>query len=247
MEFRLENKSNKIEGFSPCVVSCEHGGYLLPSWWSIPTQHNFKSLLLSHHSYDKGALSIASELAKTLQVPAITNNKTRLLIDFNRREGHPEIFPNNLLTAHNKTTQGKALTLHRMYRKELENALQATMDLHGYSVLNSIHSFTPIMEGVKREMDIGILFDPDRKHEVKWAAHLLKALSHAYPKLNIVFNKPYKGTSEGIATYFRERYSDHQLIGLEWEFNQNSIGRWNAKKISDLTQQMAIALSECSI
>ena len=73
-------------------------------------------------------------------------------------------------------------------------------------------------------MDVGILFDPDRKGESDFCKQLLDGLEQAVPFLVIKFNEPYKGTDDGFTTYLRTKFSDNEYLGIEIEVNQKFLG-----------------------
>ena len=89
----------------------------------------------------------------------------------------------------------------------------------------SIHSFTPIWHGVERAVDIGILFDPDRKLETNYCQQLKLALEEKLPNQSIKLNEPYKGTDDGFTTWLRKRYADKAYAGIELEVNQKYASR----------------------
>ena len=88
----------------------------------------------------------------------------------------------------------------------------------------SIHSFTPVFNGHKRVVDVGLLFDPDRNFEAAFCARLLDGLEHVLPRLVIKFNEPYKGTDDGFTTYLRTKFDDREYLGIEVEVNQKYLG-----------------------
>jgi len=88
----------------------------------------------------------------------------------------------------------------------------------------SIHSFTPVLNGEIRNVDVGILFDPDRKGESGFCKQLFDGLEQALPFLVIKFNEPYKGTDDGFTTYLRTKFSDDEYLGIEIEVNQKYLG-----------------------
>ena len=54
----------------------------------------------------------------------------------------------------------------------------------------SIHTFTPVLHGHTRRVDIGLLFDPDRKKEATFSQMLADELEQQLPYFNIEFNEP---------------------------------------------------------
>ena len=82
-----------------------------------------------------------------------------------------------------------------------------------------IHSFTPALNGNVRNADIGILYDPSRTAERKYANVIRDEIKRLYPHMKVRFNYPYKGTSDGLTTALRKKFGPH-YVGIEIEINQ---------------------------
>ena len=83
----------------------------------------------------------------------------------------------------------------------------------------SIHSFTPILDGVERVCDIGLLYDPRRKREHAFCRALAKQVRDT-TNFTLRSNYPYKGSSDGFTTYLRKHYPESRYCGIEIEINQ---------------------------
>jgi predicted N-formylglutamate amidohydrolase len=83
-----------------------------------------------------------------------------------------------------------------------------------------VHTFTPLLRGHRRDVDIGLLFDPARAFERRVASAWGRQLQLALPRLRIRRNKPYKGTDDGLTTHLRARLPDRRYAGIELEVNQ---------------------------
>jgi predicted N-formylglutamate amidohydrolase len=81
-----------------------------------------------------------------------------------------------------------------------------------------MHSFTPVVDGVVRSADIGILFDPGSPLEAVLARALVGRLKQQ--GFHVRRNYPYRGTSDGLVTHFRKSILAGQYAGLEIEVNQ---------------------------
>ncbi len=82
-----------------------------------------------------------------------------------------------------------------------------------------IHSFTPVLNGMVRNADIGILYDPARPLERKFAQVIKAEILRLYPKMRVRFNYPYKGSSDGLTTALRKKFGP-RYVGIEIEMNQ---------------------------
>ena len=85
----------------------------------------------------------------------------------------------------------------------------------------SVHSFTPELDGETRDADIGLLYDPARPLEVRWADAWDAALRSLAPEWRICRNFPYAGTDDGHVTHLRTLFSPDAYAGMELEVNQS--------------------------
>ncbi|WP_242918843.1 N-formylglutamate amidohydrolase [Pontibacter liquoris] len=200
------------------LLTCEHGGNRIPPEY-ISLFQGAEEVLASHRGYDIGALSLFKELQPLASASYFSEN-SRLLVELNRSLHHPHLF-----SAYTKPLpeQEKTAILNAFYfpyRRQVEQAVQEMVQ-NGDQVLHlSVHTFTPVLNGVERQTDIGLLYDPARKMEQA----ICKVFKEHFPlepeKLQIRFNYPYLGKSDGLTTYLRGRFSEVQYRGIELEVNQ---------------------------
>ena len=88
----------------------------------------------------------------------------------------------------------------------------------------AVHSFTPILKGRERRVDLGLLYDPRRAPEKALALELRASLQTLAPDLRLRRNYPYRGTSDGLPTWLRRQFKAEDYAGLELELNQAD---WN--------------------
>jgi predicted N-formylglutamate amidohydrolase len=84
----------------------------------------------------------------------------------------------------------------------------------------SSHSFTPRLHGKVRQADVGLLYDPRRAGEVRFAKRWQTALLARAPALRVRRNNPYRGENDGLTTSLRKRHATRSYLGLELEINQ---------------------------
>lgn len=205
------------------VISCEHGGNEVPSRFGALFQGHAR-LLASHRGWDPGALELAIALAAQTRAPLIASKVTRLLVDLNRSEDNPGLWStiSSTLTA---VEQRRVLArFYRPYRRKAERHVRQA-STRGRVVHLSVHTFTPVLRGERRRVDIGVLFDPSRPFESAVAQRLMHACSDAFPKLRVRANEPYRGTDDGFTTLLRTRIPDAQYAGIEIEVNQRLVRR----------------------
>jgi predicted N-formylglutamate amidohydrolase len=206
------------------VVTCEHGGNTVPPRYRdlfVGAERD----LASHRGWDRGARTLAAQLARILDAPLIAATTTRLLVDLNRSEDHHDV-----LSEFTRPLTGAARErIFDMYYRPYRDAVRAAIDTHfdaGARVIHiSAHSFTPVLRGVVRDADIGLLYDPRRKREVALCHALATAVNNEMPALRIRRNYPYRGDTDGLTTTLRGEYHARDYAGIEIELNQKLLQR----------------------
>jgi predicted N-formylglutamate amidohydrolase len=226
------------------LVSCEHGGNRVPKRYA-PLFATAADVLATHRGYDLGALEVARAFGRRLGVTPFASTTTRLVVDLNRSPGNRNVFSayTRRLTP---AERGAALAAHYWpYRKAVEDAVAKAV-VAGETVLHvSAHSFTPQLRGKTRNCDVGFLYDPKRRGEVRFVEAWHAALRAAAPELVLRRNYPYSGVSDALVTHLRRRYGQRGYVGLELEVNQKHVGsgRWRGL-VAVLAATLAAAAAE---
>lgn len=222
------------------VLTCEHADHRIPrAYASLFT--GAKDVVLSHRGWDPGALPLARLIARRLEQPLLVTRWCRLLVESNRSPSNPRIWSRYTKALPADERQRVLARYWLPHRKAVESAVGALL-ARGERVLHvAVHSFTPVMEGVVRNADVGLLFDSRRKHESamarRWAARL-----HAHdPALRVRYNYPYRGLADGLTTALRRRHPASRYLGFELEVNQ---ARSTAPDWRSLGSVLAASLSE---
>ena len=218
------------------VLSCEHAGNRVPAQYVHLFEHN-RSILSSHRGFDIGISSVARRMARKLGRPLFACHTTRLLIDPNRSLAHPDLFSrfSDVLTRLEK--QWIISNFYLRYRQTVAEHIQRQIRKKLQVLHLSLHSFTPILNGQKRNADIGILYDPKRNAE-KVLAIALKEILIDRTGMKIRRNYPYRGNADGFTTALRRTFSERNYLGIEIEINQSLI-------MGDRSQGPEIADSIC--
>lgn len=201
------------------LITCEHGGCRVPGRFRrLFSAH--RRLLATHRGYDPGALPLARRLAQRLKAPLVYSQVTRLLVDLNRSLGHRALF-SEVTRALSERERSAVLARHyRPYREQVEKAIRAATG-RGQKVFHlSVHTFTPVLDGLVRRADVGLLYDPGRRGEAALCRRWREGLQQADGELRIRANYPYRGTADGLTTYLRRRFSADRYLGIELEVNQ---------------------------
>jgi predicted N-formylglutamate amidohydrolase len=201
------------------VLTCEHGGNRIPAAYA----HLFRGaarVLASHRGWDRGALTLARHLARTLDRPLLEVTWSRLFVEANRSPTNRRIWSD--FTKH-LPREERLEILERFWqphRERVERDVARAIARGGRVVHVAVHSFTPVLDGEVRNADVGLLYDSRRKQEAAfarvWAANM-RALD---PQLRVRFNYPYAGAADGLTTWMRRRHPERQYAGIELELNQ---------------------------
>ena len=211
------------------VISCEHGGKEVPPSLRDRFQDQ-ESLLDSHRGWDPGALYVAKHFSETLAVPLVYQTISRLVIECNRTQWHPQLF-SELTSSLTPTEKAHWLNqLYYPYREALQKALHDRMAQYGRALHLSSHTMGAEVDGVVRPMDVALLFHPGRPSEVALCEAWKHRLSIIRPDLLLAFNKPFLGNNDGQVTWLRSMYTDEVYTGIELELNQKWVGtpEWDA-------------------
>ncbi len=205
-----------------CLITCEHGGKRIP----IPYREFFRGqqeALASHRGYDAGALTLARELAGALKAPLLAATISRLLVDLNRSMGHPRLHSPAIRQAAATVRKEILARYYLPYRSRAE-ADVAQAAASGRRLIHiSCHSFTPQLDGVVRNADIGLLYDPARLAEAGLCRRWQQTLGIRAPALRIRRNYPYAGTADGLTAHLRRRFPAEAYLGIELEINQQQV------------------------
>lgn len=203
----------------PLLITCEHGGNRVPPRYR-PLFAGFEALLATHRGFDPGALALARKLAAALQAPLFASTTSRLLVDLNRSPGHPRLYSEATRGAPDAVRHEIFSRHYLPYRDAIEQHVAAAVARGQRLIHLASHSFTPVLDGVVRNADVGLLYDPSRSGEVAlcraWQTHLQRLR----PDLKVRRNYPYAGRSDGLTAYLRRRFPPDAYVGVELEINQ---------------------------
>lgn len=158
-----------------------------------------------HIAYDIGVEAVTRELAAALDVPAVLANFSRLLIDPNRGEDDPtlirQLYDGTVISGNYpmaaKERERRLDDFYRPYHDAVGAMIASVAQASGKApFILSVHSFTPVMQGVIRPWHVGILWDLDDR-----AARPLIDMLAGDPALTVGDNEPYDGALRGDTMY----------------------------------------------
>lgn len=180
---------------------------------------------------------------------AFRSTVTRLLVDLNRSPSNPACFSEWTRGLPREEREALLREFHEPHRRAVEDwireALAAMLGRasrggsaglaaegggtsergasgveRAAGVLHiGVHTFTPVLNGRERDLDVGLLYDPDRAGEKGFAARWKAALEEVLPDLRIGRNRPYRGDADGLTTALRSVFPQSYL-GVEIEIGQ---------------------------
>lgn len=206
------------------LVTCEHASNRVPAAYA--GLGLTAAQLASHIAWDPGAGSVARALARRFGCPCHPGRWTRLLVDLNRSERHPKlvarrsfgvVVPGNAGIAPEEIER-RTRRFHRPYRRAVLEDVRRIRRRCGACLHLSVHSFAPVVDGRVRRTEIGLLYDPQRTRERRFARTLAPLLRRG--GLHVRLNHPYRGTSDGHTSALRRLHAGAAYAGIEIEMNQ---------------------------
>ncbi|RFF32712.1 N-formylglutamate amidohydrolase [Wenzhouxiangella sediminis] len=223
------------------LITCEHASRRIPGRFAQFFAGS-ESKLTGHRGWDPGTAELGRALARRLDAPLLAGRASRLLIDLNRSASHPHRFSEftrGLPPGERERIERDWWLPHwRAYREFVEGAA-------GRVVHIACHSFTPVLEGRERRVDIGLLYDPSRAPEKRLCRRLAAQISSRLPDLRVRMNVPYRGTANGLGQQHRRVFGPDRLVTIELEVNQALVDAedWPGTK-AGLVEAVAAALAD---
>jgi predicted N-formylglutamate amidohydrolase len=217
----VENAAGK----SPVLLVCEHASMRLPQ--SLGTLGLSPEALTAHIAWDPGALAVARKLSERFDATLVFQNFSRLVYDCNRPPESPdamptvsEIFeiPGNLDIAPAER-QARVDEIYLPWQRKLSEVIAARMAGGRETVLVTIHTFTPVYKGVRRDVEIGILHDRDSR----LADEMLSRAGGQDSGYHIQRNAPY-GPEDGVTHTLVEHGLANGLPNVMIEVRNDLVG-----------------------
>lgn len=203
---------------------------------------NAEDVLASHRGWDLGSLGVAKYLARHLEAPLYFQKVSRLLVEMNRSIDNKELFSEYTHNVDNRIKETLLAKYYYPYRNEIENKIKASL-VNGEAILHvSVHTFTPVLNGIVRSVDVGILYDDARIEEKEFCEQWKERLDNILPDQLIMLNCPYNGADDGFTTYLRTKFSGDEYLGIEIEINQRHVNSPEMNKINEGIAQALLSI-----
>ncbi|MBW3596140.1 MAG: N-formylglutamate amidohydrolase [Planctomycetes bacterium] len=201
------------------LFTCEHGGNRVPREFA-DLFRDAKTALESHRGYDPGALPLAKSLAGRFEAAFFFSTITRLLVELNRSPRNRRLFSEFTSALDATTRQVMREMYYDPYRRQVETWIENAISQNDAVLHVSVHTFTPELNGVVRNADVGLLYDPSRRWETDLCRRWRDDLAAARGDLRVRRNFPYLGKADGFTTHLRRRFAPERYAGVELEVNQ---------------------------
>jgi predicted N-formylglutamate amidohydrolase len=236
-----EALQSALQGAS-LLFTCEHAENRIPREYAGHFA-GARALLQSHRGWDPGAAALARHLAAVLQAPLLATPWSRLLVEANRSEGNPQLWSRFTRDLPAEERAHILATYWQPHRDDVVAAVEEGVRRRGRIVHIAVHSFVDILDGVRRNADVGLLYDPARRTERELCVRWEQRLKRMDPALRVRRNYPYRGLSDGLTTWLRRRHGDKVYAGLELEVNQSLLAGPRRRRVhSTLAESLGATL-----
>jgi predicted N-formylglutamate amidohydrolase len=191
------------KGLSTVLLICEHASPRLPQRYG--DMGLSEDARMSHIAWDPGALAVARLMCEGLDATLIYQRFSRLVYDCNRPPASPvamrdvsEVFRipgnENLSEAErSRRTTALYLPFHGRIREEIASRRARGLE----TVLVTVHSFTPVYFGKRRDVEIGVLHDIDSRLADRMLEDAVLEHASETRRYRVERNEPY-GAADGV-------------------------------------------------
>ncbi|MGQ0675418.1 MAG: N-formylglutamate amidohydrolase [Rhodospirillales bacterium] len=205
-------------GRAPFLLICDHASRAVPR--ALGNLGLDEAVLMRHIGWDIGAAEVTRHLSRRFDAPAVLSGYSRLVIDCNRVPGTKQSIPRVSDGVRVPGNRGLSAMEAARRKRELFDPYHGAVDaaigrFHARACVPaviSIHSCTPVMDGVERPWHVGVLHDRDLR-----IAEPLMANLAACAGVCVGDNKPYSGRGQAgksIHLHACDRGLPHVMIEI---------------------------------
>ena len=228
----------------PFLLTGDHAGRAIPA--ALGSLGLSEADRQRHIAVDIGVEELGLALGELLGAPFVRQAFSRLVIDCNRdparADAVPEVsdrtrVPGNLALDAG-ARQARIDAILEPYQRAIGEVIEARAAAGAETILVSLHSFTPVMNGLARPWQIGVLYAGG---DTRFALALLERL-RAEPDLLVAGNEPYR-MDETDYTVPRHAYP-RGLRYVELEVRQDLIDPGAPAGVEAMARILGTALRE---
>lgn len=234
-------------GTGPVLLVCEHASRKIPAEFQglgLPAAEQ-----IGHIAWDPGALEMGVFMAEALEAKLVISTVSRLLYDCNRPPEAPGAMPEKSeifeIPGNQNLSKAQRDARTERYYRPFQTLLAKTIaSATTPAVLVTIHSFTPVFQGARRDVEVGILHDSDSR-----LADAMLRLAPQHTSLAVHRNEPY-GPQDGVTHTLKEHGIKNGLLNVMIEVrndliataaSQRSMAETLSNLITDALAQLADA------
>ncbi|MCH2171048.1 N-formylglutamate amidohydrolase [Myxococcota bacterium] len=203
----------------PFILLCEHATRLAPDW---DVSEVDEKILQTHWGYDLGADDLTRLVASQTECPAVLSRFSRLVCDPNRDPEEPSFILDSIegqpLSFNQDLSEQERRRRRERYFDAYHDAVDCTVSdraaLDRLFCILSIHSFTPVYQGERRSVEVGVLFDRDEGQAIALAERI------EGEGFRTALNAPYSGY-DGLIYSARRHGRAHRVSYFELEVRQD--------------------------
>ena len=229
------------------LVICEHASNRIPE--AMGNLGLTPEIAQSHIGWDPGALGVATHLAQAMPSVLVHGTVSRLVYDCNRPPDAETAIParSEVYDIPGNTSLSnvaRKARIDQVYRP-FERAVRDQIANHKASltIIVTVHSFTPVFNGLAREVELGVLHGQDDR-----LALAMMRLDDAVKGFDLRLNEPYSA-QDGVAHTLDLHGAGNGLLNVMIEIRNDLIatsaaqaemaerlGQWIAAAMGDLSQ-----------
>ena len=216
-------------GAGRVVLVCEHAANAIPA--ELDGLGLSEEARQSHIAWDLGALAVAEAMSVHLDAPLIAHCVSRLVYDCNRvpdaSDAVPDFSEYQEIPGNTGLSAADRLARTVRYYTPFCDALSACIERRAEAgpgvgagtlpVLVTVHSFTPVYKGERREVEIGVLHDSDARLADEMLTH-----AQAEGELTVQRNAPY-GPDDGVTFTLARHAIPRGLLNVMIEIRNDLI------------------------
>lgn len=228
----VENRA----GTGDVLLICEHASAALPE--ALGDLGLSREALNSHVAWDPGALAVARIVARSLDAALVVARFSRLAYDCNRsperadavtaRSERFDVPGNAGLSRAERARRAAAIG------QPFHDTLAAMIATKSPRALVSVHTFTPVYDGQRREVELGILHDADSR-----LADALLERAEQTTGLQSERNAPY-GPVDGVTHTLRTHALPQGLANVMLEIRSDLVA--DAQSQDRVGREIAVLL-----
>jgi predicted N-formylglutamate amidohydrolase len=226
------------DGRSEFFLTADHAGSAIPRRLGdlgLPESERRR-----HIALDIGIAGVTEMLSEAIEATAVLQNYSRLVIDCNRQpewdSAIPAIselteIPGNIgISAAERAVRRQEI--FEPYHQRITQLLDARVAADRRTVLVAMHSFTPVFKGAAREVEVGILYNPNAR-DIRLPRIMLDLL-RAEGDLRVGDNQPYAITGSSdytVPVHGESRGLAHVEIEIRQDLLDDAAGQgaWAAR------------------